>query len=224
MANTLLKMSSLSKKVFMALAGIFLLVFLLVHLGINLFLLRNDGGDWFNQAAGFMSSNYIVKVFEIFLFLAFIIHILIGVILKLQNWRARPKGYAVSGKAPTSFFSRYMIWTGLTIFVALIIHFINFYFVKLGWVDVPQGIHDKHDFYSMAILLFSDMTYAVIYLIWLLVLGLHLYHAFQSVFQTLGFNHNKYTKGLKRCGALYAIVVTLGFMIIPVYFQFFFQP
>ena len=156
MANTLFKMSSLSKKVFMALAGVFLLVFLLVHLGINLFLLRNDGGEWFNQAAGFMSSNYLVKIFEIFLFAAFFFHILIGIILKLQNWRARPKGYAVSGKAKTSFFSRYMIWTGLTIFVVLILHFINFYFVKLGLVDVPAGVDDKHNFYAMTVLLFSD--------------------------------------------------------------------
>jgi succinate dehydrogenase / fumarate reductase cytochrome b subunit len=223
MANTLLKMSSLSRKVFMALAGTFLLVFLLVHLGINLFLLRNDGGEWFNLAAGFMSTNYLVKVFEIFLLAAFLIHILIGIILKLQNWRSRPKGYAVTGKTPTSFFSRYMIWTGLTILTALVIHFIDFYFVKMGLIEVPAGAADKHDFYAMAVMKFSDMTYVIVYYVWLLVLGLHLYHAFQSVFQTFGFNHNKYTPGLKRCAAVYAIVVTLGFMVIPTYFQFFFQ-
>lgn len=223
MANTLLKVSSISKKVFMALAGIFLLVFLLVHLSINLLLLRNDGGEWFNLAAGFMSSNYIVKVFEILLFAAFFFHILIGIILKIQNWMARPKRYAVIGKTPTSFFSRYMIWTGLTIFAGLTIHFINFYFVKLGLVDIPEGVMDRHDFYTMAILLFSDMTYVVIYMIWLLVLGLHLYHAFQSVFQTFGFNHNKYTPAIKKCAAIYALFITAGFMIIPIFFQFFYQ-
>jgi succinate dehydrogenase / fumarate reductase cytochrome b subunit len=223
MSKTLLKLSSISQKVFMALAGVFLLVFLLVHLAINLFLLRNDGGDWFNQAAAFMSSNYIVKVFEIFLFGAFLLHILIGVILKLQNWAARPKGYAVVGKTKTSFFSRYMIWTGLTIFVVLFIHLINFYFVKLGLVEVPAGISDKHDFYSMVILLFSNPIYGVVYYVWLLVLGLHLYHAFQSVFQTFGFNHNKYTPTIKVFAALYALIVSLGFMIIPTYFLFFHQ-
>ncbi|PKP04624.1 MAG: succinate dehydrogenase [Bacteroidetes bacterium HGW-Bacteroidetes-6] len=221
MSKTLLKMSSISQKVFMALAGVFLLVFLLVHLGINLFLLRNDGGDWFNQAAAFMSSNYIVKVFEIFLFGSFLFHILIGVILKLQNWGARPKGYAVAGKAKTSFFSRYMIWTGLTIFVVLFIHLINFYFVKLGLVAVPDGVTDKHDFYSMVILLFQNPLYCVIYYIWLLVLGLHLYHAFQSVFQTFGFNHNKYTPTIKILAALYALIVSIGFMIIPTFFLLF---
>lgn len=223
MSKTLLKMSSISQKVFMALAGVFLLVFLLVHLAINLFLLRNDGGDWFNQAAAFMSSNYIVKIFEVFLFGAFLFHILVGVILKLQNWAARPKGYAVVGKAKTSFFSRYMIWTGLTIFVVLFIHLINFYFVKLGLVDVPAGVADKHDFYSMVILLFSNPIYCVVYYVWLLVLGLHLYHAFQSVFQTFGFNHNKYTPTIKVFAALYALIVSLGFMIIPTYFLLFHQ-
>lgn len=216
-------MSSISRKVFMALAGIFLLLFLLVHLSINLFLLRNDGGDWFNQAAMFMSSNYIVKAFEILLFGSFLIHALIGLILKLQNWAARPVGYAVPGKAKTSFFSRYMIWTGLAISLVLVIHLINFYFVKLGLVEIPEGIHDKHDFYNMVILLFKDPLYCGIYYAWLLILGLHLYHAFQSVFQTFGFNHNKYTPTIKRLAALYAIVVSLGFMIIPTYFLFFYQ-
>lgn len=222
MPTTLLKMSSISRKVFMALAGVFLLVFLLVHLSINLFLLRNDGGDWFNQAATFMSSNYFVKAFEFLLFGSFIFHMLVGVILKLQNWRARPVGYAVSGKATTSFFSRYMIWTGLAIFMVLVIHLINFYFVKLGLVDIPQGVSDKHDFYSMVILLFKNPLYCGIYYAWLLILGLHLYHAFQSVFQTLGMNHNKYTPAIKTAAALYAIIISLGFMIIPTYFLLFY--
>ena len=223
MANTFLKMSSLSRKIFMALAGIFLLVFLVVHLTINLFLLRNDGGDWFNQAAAFMGENYIVKGFEVLLISTFVFHIILGIILKLQNWTARPKGYKVASKTPTSFFSKYMIWTGLTIFVALFIHFINFYFIKLGLIDVPEGIHDKHDFYSMVVLLFTNKLYVIIYYVWLLVLGLHIYHAFQSVFQTFGFNHNKYTPCLKRLAAVYAVVITIGFMIIPTFFQFFYQ-
>ena len=218
----LLYLSSVSKKVFMGAAGLFLITFLVVHLSINLFLLRNDNGGWFNAAASFMSNNYLVKVFEVVLFGSFILHITLGVILFFQNRFARPARYAVSSKTPVSFFSRYMIWTGLTIFVALVIHLVNFYFVKLGLVSLPEGISDKHDFYRMAIVLFSQPLYCIIYYIWLLVLGLHLYHAFQSVFQTLGLNHNKYNSLIHKAAVVYAVVMSVGFMVIPTYFLFFY--
>jgi len=109
MSTSFLKFSSISKKIFMACLGLFLLVFLLVHLSINLCLLRNDNGAWFKAAADFMSTNYIVKVFEIVLFGGFLLHMLIGIILTLQNWAARPVGYYKPNRTQTSFFSKYMI-------------------------------------------------------------------------------------------------------------------
>lgn len=220
--STFLKLHSISQKIWMAAAGAFLLVFLIVHLGINLLLLLPDGGETFNAAAYFMSTNIIVKVFEIVLFLSFFIHILLGIVLKIQNWMARPQRYAVSSKTPTSFMSRYTIWTGLTVLLVLIIHLINFNFVKEGWVDLPQGVTDRHDFYTMAVLLFTNKTYVIIYYIWLVVLGIHLYHAFQAVFQTFGFNHNKYLNAIRVTAFIYAVVVSGGFLSIPTYFMFFY--
>ncbi len=214
-------LSSISKKIYMAVAGLFLIVFLLVHLGINLCLLRDDGGDWFNAAAHFMANNYVVKVFEIFLFLGFIVHIIIGIIVQIQNWLARPVRYRIEGFSHTSFFSKYMIHTGVVILLFLIIHLSNFYFVKLGWVAVPDGITDRHDFYSMAALLFTDRNYAVMYIIFMVILGFHLNHAFQSAFQTLGLNHSKYTPVIKIAGNIYSVVVPLGFTVIPVYYMLF---
>jgi len=202
----------------MACAGLFLLTFLLVHLSINLCLLRNDDGEWFSAASGFMSTNYLVKIFEIVLFGGFIIHIFYGVILTLKNWASRPIGYEKCSKTKTSFFSKYMIWTGLTIFIFLAIHFMNFYFVKLGIVPVPEGAADKHDFYHMAINLFQSPLYSVIYIVLIIILGLHLNHALQSAFQTVGFNHDKYTPCIKAFSAIYAIIIAVGFIIIPVYF------
>lgn len=222
MSSTLLKLSSITKKIVMACAGFFLVVFLLVHLSINLTLLRNDGGEWFNAASNFMSTNYIVKAFEIVLFLGFLIHIIVGILLTLQNWSARPVGYNRPNRSKTSFFSKYMIWTGLIIFIFLAIHFMNFYFVKLGLVPVPDGAADKHDFYTMAINLFAQPLYTVIYIVLMILLGFHLYHAFESAFQTLGLNHNKYNYTIKTIAVLYAIIVPLGFAIIPLYFMFIF--
>ena len=105
MSNTFLTYSSITKKIVMACAGLFLAVFLLVHLSINLTLLRDDGGKWFNDASHFMSTNYIIKIFEFVLFGGLIVHILIGIILTLKNWASRPVGYYKTNQSKTSFFS-----------------------------------------------------------------------------------------------------------------------
>jgi len=215
--------SSITKKIIMALAGLFLVLFLLVHLGINLCLLRGDGGKWFTAASDFMGTNYIIKIFEVVLMGGFLIHILFGVILTLKNWASRPIGYYKSNKSNTSFFSKYMIWTGLVVFTFLAIHFMNFYFVKLGIVPVPSGAEDKHDFYHMVINLFSTPLYSIIYIVLIISLGFHLYHAFQSAFQTLGLNHNKYNSIIKTIALVYSFIVCGGFCIIPVYFLAFYK-
>lgn len=212
--------SSVTKKIVMAVAGLFLISFLIVHLGINLLMLRSDGGAMYTEAVYFMTNNPVVKVFEVVLFGGFFIHILFGVILQVYNWIARPNRYKVEGFSHTSFFSKYMIHTGAIIFVFLAIHFTNFYFVKAGLVNPPAGVA-RHDFYTMAQLLFSSDYYAVFYIVLMVFLGFHLQHAFQSAFQTLGLAHSKYTPLVKAIGTIYAIVVPAGFALIPVYFMFF---
>jgi succinate dehydrogenase / fumarate reductase cytochrome b subunit len=127
---------------------------------------------------------------------------------------ARPKRYKVEGFSHTSFFSKYMIHTGAIILVFLVIHFINFYFKKLGWVAPPEGV-EREDFYQMALMLFSSEFYAILYMVLMVFLGFHLHHAFQSAFQTLGLNHSKYTPFIKGLSTLYSIVVPLGFALIP---------
>lgn len=222
----MIKQSSITKKFIMAFAGIFLVLFLLVHLGINLFILpiHVNHQEIFGQAVQFMTSNPVVKVFEVVLFSTFIIHMAYGVILQIQNWMARPRRYKKWGWSQTSFFSKFMIHTGIIVLIFLVIHFINFYFVKLGWTAAPSGqapVRGDHDFYPMAVNLFSNTTYAIIYIVLLILLGFHLSHAFQSAFQTLGLNHSKYTPVIRWIGYLYSIIVPLGFICIPLYFLIF---
>ena len=210
----------------MAIAGLFLISFLLVHLGINLFILPIIEGHQaiFETAIHFMTTNPLIKVFEIVLFGGFIIHIIFGVILQIQNWMARPKRYKKEGWSQTSFFSRFMIYTGVIIIIFLVIHFMSFYFVKLGVTSPPQGheaVLNNHDFYHMAVNLFSSTWYAILYIILFIILGFHLNHAFQAAFQTLGLNHSKYTPVIKAIGTIYSIVVPLGFIMIPLYFLLF---
>jgi succinate dehydrogenase / fumarate reductase cytochrome b subunit len=213
--------SSIGKKLLMSLAGLFLCTFLLVHLGINILLLRSDGGEAFKAGVEFMTTNPLIKIMEIVLFGGFLIHIIWGCILQVQNWMARPDRYAVTNYSQTSFFSKYMIHTGAIIFAFLILHFMNFYFVKLGLVAVPEGAEGKHDFYHMAINLFSHKGYSIVYIGFMFFLSFHLNHAFQSAFQTLGINHKKYSPAIKVIGLLYSIVIPAGFAAIPLYFMFF---
>lgn len=217
-------LSSITKKVIMSLAGLFLITFLLVHLGINLFLLplTENHKEIFEIAAGFMSSNPVVKVMEIFLFGGFIIHIIYGIIVQLQNWESRGNiGYKSGNKTKTTISSQYMIHTGVLLFLFLAMHLYQFYFIKLGFNTTTFMDANGHpEFFNIAIDLFSTQpAYSVIYIISFIFLGFHLNHSFQSAFQTLGLDHPKYSPFIKACGSIYAIVVPLGFIIIPLYFM-----
>jgi len=202
--------SSISKKVVMALAGLFLLMFLPVHLGINLLLLKNDPAP-FTRAAHFMATFPLVRIVEVVLIAAILIHLSWGIFLQIQNWLARPVGYAIRNKSKTSAFSRYMIWTGASVLTFLVIHFFNFLFIKLGLVP-----GDPEDFYSVAHKFFKTPAYNCIYLVGFVLLGLHLFHALSSAFQTLGLNHRIWTPLVRIVSFIYAVAVPLGFAYISV--------
>ncbi|HOY31801.1 MAG TPA: succinate dehydrogenase cytochrome b subunit [Bacteroidales bacterium] len=214
--------SSITKKIVMGAFGLFLALFLLVHLTINLTMLAGDDGKIFTAASNFMTTNIFIKIFEYVLFGGFIIHIIIGIIITLKNWASRPVRYHVVNKSHTEFFSKYMIYTGAIIFIFLILHFMHFFFIKAGIVQPPAGM-DTHDFYQMAILLFQNKVYSFLYIAFFIFLGFHLNHAILSGCQTLGLNHSKYNQAIKAVSLIYAIVVAGGFSLIPVYFMFFYS-
>jgi succinate dehydrogenase / fumarate reductase cytochrome b subunit len=201
--------SAVSKKFVMALAGLFLLLFLPVHLVINLMLLKNDPAP-FNNAAHFMATFPVIKVIEILLFVVILIHITYGITLQVQNWLSRPVRYSIRNKSRTSAFSKFMIWTGASILTFLVIHFFNFYFIRLGLV---KG--DPENFYAVAYQLFRIPGYVILYLVCFLLLSFHLFHALQSAFQTLGLANTFWTPIIKAISLIYAIVLPLGFAIIP---------
>lgn len=222
MKKPILNFSSLSQKYIMALAGIFLMLFLVSHLITNLLLLAGDGGTAFRNAVSFLTKNPVIKITEYVLFAAFLVHIILGVLLQVHNYYARPVKYKTPLRSETSAFSRYMFHTGVIIFVFLIIHLVNFFFIRLGWIPVPDYASDNHDFYPIAVQLFKNPWYALVYIVSFVFLGFHLKHAFQSAFQSLGINHTKYTPVIKVIGTIYAIVISVGFAIIPAYFLLFY--
>jgi succinate dehydrogenase / fumarate reductase cytochrome b subunit len=216
--------SSITKKVIMSLMGLFLLTFLLVHLGINLTLITFKSSDNFNLAAHFMGTNPVVKVLEVILFAGFAIHIFWGVILFFQNSAARPQSYAVSNNSQESFFSKYMIHTGALIFAFLVIHLMDFWVKSRfsGGMPVIQiGGIEYEDMGRLVLEKFTDPVYSGIYIAFLLFMGFHLDHTFQSALQSLGINHSKYTPFFKKFSRFLAVVITIGYIAIPIVIIFF---
>ena len=216
--------SSIGRKLIMSLAGLFLITFLIVHLGINSLLILFESGDNFNVAAHFMSTNGVIRVMEIVLFGGFILHMLYGVILQIRNWLSRgPTGYKKENHSQTSFFSKYMFHSAMVVTAFLIIHLANFY-VKarfLGETEeiIVNGKH-VHDLGQLVLDLFQMPGYVIFYMVALLFLGFHLHHGFQSAFQTLGLNHKTYSPFIEKLGIAYTIIVVAGFMAIPLVIYF----
>lgn len=215
--------SSIGKKVMMSLAGLFLIVYLIVHLGINLSLIIADSREPFNKAAHFMGTNIIVRIFEVVLFGGFLIHMIYGVIVQIQNWLARPNRYKKENYSQTSFFSKFMIHTAVIITIFLVIHLLDFWVKAKLFGTVPSVIYDGKEYHDLGILVIEKFKIGwivIFYLACLLLLGFHLIHGFQSAFHTLGLEHRVYRPIINAVGIIYTIVITGGFMAIPIYVYF----
>jgi succinate dehydrogenase / fumarate reductase cytochrome b subunit len=215
--------SSIGKKLIMSLAGLFLLVFLVVHLGINLSLILADTREPFNRAAHFMGTNIIIKVMELVLFGGFLLHMFYGVTLQIQNWLARPMRYRKENYSQTSFFSKFMIHTAAIITIFMVIHLFDFYLKAKIFGDIPVAVYDGQEYHDLGILVIEKFKLpgvVIFYIGCFLLLAFHLLHGFQSAFQTLGIEHKKYTPVIRFMGRLYTLLVTAGFILIPVYIFF----
>jgi succinate dehydrogenase / fumarate reductase cytochrome b subunit len=215
--------SSIGKKILMSLAGLFLMVFLVVHLSINLSLILAESRETFNKAAHFMGTNVIIKVMEIVLFGGFLLHMFYGLWLQLQNWLARPKRYKIENYSQTSFFSKFMIHTAAIIGTFLVIHLFDFYFRAKFYGEVPEVIYDGKEYHDLGILVIEKFKIGgavIFYIICFLFLAFHLLHGFQSAFQSLGLEHKVYTPVIKAIGIAYTVLVSAGFILIPVYVYF----
>lgn len=311
------KIHSITKKICVALLGGFLLIFLLFHACANLCILRHDDGAWYSAFCHFMGTNYVVKVFEVVLLATIVLHICFTAWLWFTNRMARPVRYHQRSKSTTHSTSKLMMWTGILIFVGLILHFTDFYFVKLGWVEgqymakveqlhseeidalqqaamqygvtpeefvktneeqlemykdqIPaeqmaeinaeldklravapvaemltgaaeagmlsadgkwlrhithndkamleaavEGLEVEPDFYYMAREKFKNPWIVFCYLIFFVVVWMHMRHAFPSAFQTLGLNHYKYSGIIEVLGQIYAWMVCLMFAAVVI--------
>ena len=211
--------STLGRKLTMALTGLFLILFLAVHLAGNLQLLKDDGGRSFNIYAEFMSTNPLIQIVSKGNFAFIIIHALWAILLSRKNQSARgPVGYAESSGQSSAWTSRNMGILGTVVLVFIVIHLKDFWaemhFGGMTMVDYDGKTY--RDIYSLVNLWFQKSWYVVLYVFCMAAVGFHLWHGFASAFQTMGLNHLKYNGLIKVVGRTFAVVVPGLFALIPV--------
>lgn len=215
--------SSIGKKLVMALTGFFLVVFLLVHCYINANVLFSNAEENFNRAAHFMGSNILIRIMEIGLFLGFILHIVQGYKLELQNRSSRTSRYAVTaGNKTSKWYSRSMAILGTLILLFLVLHLVHFWVPSRfgGLADVEYDGKSYHNLYAQMQDIFAVPWVVVVYLLGCFSLSWHLLHGVQSAAQTLGITSKNYYKTIKNIGIIFSIVVPLIFAMMPLFIHF----
>lgn len=210
--------SSIGRKFTMALTGLFLISFLLVHASINALIFYNDNGENFNIGAHFMATNIIIRTIEVVLVLGFIVHIVQSIILWKQNRDARPVKYAYATKTPdVTWYSRSMMLLGTLLLLFLVIHTNNFW--------IPNRIHQfRYDeelpLYEMMLEKFSNPIEVIIYLFGCFTLFWHLFHGFKSALTSLGIFHPKWNPVLVFLGSSFSIIIPLVLAMMPISIYF----
>ncbi|WP_324671582.1 succinate dehydrogenase cytochrome b subunit [Hymenobacter sp. GOD-10R] len=215
--------SSIGRKVVVAITGLFLCSFLVVHLIGNFQLFKNDGGAAFNIYSHFMGTNPVIRTVEWVLLLGFVFHIYESYTLAVRNRAARSVGYVESRPSQNSpWYSRSMALLGTIILLFLLVHMYNFFY-RARFGDLDPDINNNADLYTLVYSSFKQWWYVLLYVAAQVALCYHLIHGFRSGFQTLGLNHRKYTPLIRVIGYAFAILVCAGFAAMPLYF-FFFKP
>lgn len=212
--------SSLAKKYWMALTGLFLISFLVVHATVNAQIFWNDGGVTFNKWAHFFGTNLVIRTMEIVLFLGLLAHIVDGLMLWSQNRAARPVRYAMEkGSANRRWYSASMGILGTLILLFLIIHLKDFW-VRTRFTGIESYGTDaagrENLFGVMQATFQEDLLWVIIYMLGCFSLFWHLLHGFKSAFQSLGLNHKRYNGAIAACGTLFSIVVPALFALMPI--------
>lgn len=229
MSKSALIKSSIAKKVWMAVTGLFLCLFLVGHLVGNLQLLipGDAGKEQFNLYADFMHHNPIVQIVAKFVFFSIIFHAVDGLILTIQNRKARPKRYSYEKPEANSIWSsRNMGILGTVVLVFIVTHLQNFYWPFYYQRDTmpTQTVSDGTvlpDLHAIVLELFSPQNpmgvfFVVLYVVGMVAMAFHLWHGVSSGFQSLGVS-TVHTNWIRKAGYAFAVIISGLFAIIPVY-------
>lgn len=208
------------KKSIIALTGLFLCLFLIVHLSANFILVlpKDMARSLYNAYSTILRESLLIKIVAYVLYLSIILHVLYALLITLKNWKAKPQGYAVNDfKANSSWTSQNMGLLGVMILLFIVVHLAQFWArIKLGLgEEVGIDAEGYVDVYSVTYSLFHNIYYVLFYTFLMLPLGLHLHHGLKSAFKTLGFYHKKGLRIVAKVSLIYASIIAVGFSIIP---------
>lgn len=214
--------STIGRKLIMALTGLFLILFLTGHVAGNLQLFNDDDGEAFNIYAKFMTTNPAVKILSYLTYISIIGHVIFSIWLSRSNKIARPIEYGVSTPPSTTFASRNMGILGTILLIFIVVHMKTFWY-EMHWGEIPfvtyDGVEYK-DLFKIVTFAFQNELMVIGYVVAMAFLAFHLSHGFASAFQSLGWNHPKYSPAIKFIGTVYCILVPILFASMPVYIYF----
>lgn len=214
--------SSVGKKIVMAVTALSLVLFVIVHLLGNLTLLGGNSETFNMYAHKLESLGGLLYFAEIGLIGLFIVHFVIAISVVIRKKSARPVGYHMKknlgGSSRKSVGSTTMIYTGIVVIIFTIVHLIQFKFgpgISEGYLRVVDD-HVVRDLYRLVYESFQNPVCVILYSVVMILLGFHLSHGFWSAFQSLGANHPRYTPFLYGIGIALALILGIGFFVIPI--------
>lgn len=207
--------SSVGAKQLMAVTGLGLVLFAIVHMIGHLGMF--SGRDHYNAYAHFLQGLGGLKwIARGGLLTIFVVHMLTGISLARANAAARPQKYVVQRYTRTTFYARTMALTGMVVLAFIVYHLMHF---TLGWIqpDYFHHLDDKgrYDAYSMFVLGFKNTGILISYLVAVTLLCLHLAHGAGSWLQSLGLNHPKYAVITNNAGPALALILIAGYLAPP---------
>ena len=209
-------LSSITKKLIMSISGLFLIVFLLLHMTINFFSVIDSFTGNYGTAEGLFQAGCdfmalpIITIMVPVLALGFLVHIVYAFILSYGNYKARgTERYAVANKTKAeSWAAKNMLVLGVIVLGIVAFHLTHF------WADMQlaewQGHHGANP-YDLLNATFKNWWMVAIYIVWFIALGLHLCHGFWSAFQSIGMSNKVWEKRLMCIGYVFAAIIVLGF-------------
>lgn len=213
-----LSKSTAGRKILMALTGLTMIAFIIVHLlGNSSVFIGPEGINAY--AAKLRSIGPLVWILRLIMLALFSLHVFFGIQLTLENNAAKPRSYAVKKNLRTTFAGKNMIWTGLLIGAFLIYHLLHFT-LQVTNPEISAGKHldvmGRPDVFHMMVLSFQKFFISSIYVGAMIALALHLTHGIQSFFQTLGLNNDMTLPVIIKAGTITAIILFLGYVSIPI--------
>ncbi len=214
------------RKTVIAGTGLFLCIFLVVHLSANCILLlpEETARGLYNSYSTTLRESPLIKLVAYLLYLSIILHVIYALLITLRNRKASPQKYVMNNsKENSTWTSQNMGLIGTMILLFIVVHLANFWArIKLGMGEAVNLDAAGHvDVYEVTSALFHNIYYVIFYTVLAIPLALHLHHGFKSAFKTLGFYHKKGLRIVAKIALVYAIIMGVGFGIIPfiVYFK-----